>query len=128
MSALAILEGRSRLTAAGQVLQPNNSCRRNLPFVILRGDRPLHLLQRPLNSNGPHDVPSDSYPPRRPTFDDPLQSLAHVPDSGPSGLKCQRIQRAGRATRRHLEHMRVDHRGGYVRMPQQLLHLADVCA
>lgn len=30
--------GSMRLVAAGQVLQPNDSCRRNLPFVILRGD------------------------------------------------------------------------------------------
>lgn len=67
-----------RLAAAGQVLQPNDSCRRNLPFVILRGDRPLHLLQWPLNSDGPHDVPSDSYPPRRPTFVDPKQPWMQV--------------------------------------------------
>lgn len=48
------VEVRLRLTAAGQVLQPNDSRRRNLPFVILRGDRPLHLQQPPFNSDGPH--------------------------------------------------------------------------
>lgn len=51
---------RSRLTAAGQVLQPNDSHRRNLPFVIVRGDWPLHFQQRLLNSDGPHKVPSGS--------------------------------------------------------------------
>jgi hypothetical protein len=69
------LEVRSRLTAAGQVLRPNDSRRRNLPFVILRGDRPLHLQQRPLSSDGPQEVSSDSYPPRRPDLRDPLQPV-----------------------------------------------------
>lgn len=43
---------------------------------------------------------------------DPLLSFPKVLESGPSGLNCQRIQRAGRATRRYLEHMGIDHGGG----------------
>lgn len=42
--------GSKRLTVAGQVLQPNDSHRRNLPFIILRGSRPLYLQQRPLTA------------------------------------------------------------------------------
>lgn len=45
---------------------------RNLPFVVLRGDRPLHLQQRPLNSDGPDKRPNDSSPPRRSAIRDPL--------------------------------------------------------
>jgi hypothetical protein len=42
----------------------------------------------------------------------------------------QNIQRTGRATRSHFQHMRTDqdHRGGHIRMPQQFLHSADVSA
>jgi hypothetical protein len=39
-----------RLGTAGQISQPNDSRRRNLPFVILRGDRPLYLQQLPRSS------------------------------------------------------------------------------
>ncbi len=52
--------GSNRLTAAGQVLRANDSRRRNLPFVALRGDRPLHLQQRPLSSDGQDEGPNDS--------------------------------------------------------------------
>jgi hypothetical protein len=65
----------SRLTAAGQVWRPNDSRRRNLPFVDLRGDRPLYLLQRPLNSDGSDEGPNDSSPPRRSALRDPERSL-----------------------------------------------------
>ena len=40
----------------------------------------------------------------------------------------QRIQGAGRAAGRDLEHMRVDHRGADVAVAQQFLHRADVGA
>jgi hypothetical protein len=43
-------------------LQPNDSRRRNLTFVILRGERPLYLQQRPFNSDVPLKVPSRSAP------------------------------------------------------------------
>jgi len=69
---------RFRLTAAGQVLQPDASRRRNLPFVILRGDRPLYFQQQPLESDGPHAVPSDSYPRIRPALRDPNQPLSRL--------------------------------------------------
>ena len=47
----------------------------------------------------------------------------------PSGRKCAKcIQRAGRATRRHLKHMGVNHGGGHIAVAQQLLHGADVGA
>lgn len=59
---------------------------------------------------------------------DPLQSFPHVPKTGLSVLKCYRIQRAGRAADSHLQHMRIDHDRGYVRMPQLLLHRSDVGA
>jgi hypothetical protein len=62
---------RNRLTAAGQVLRPNDSRCRNLPFVVLRGDRPLHLQQRPLNSDGPDEGSNDSSPPSRSALRDP---------------------------------------------------------
>ena len=39
-----------------------------------------------------------------------------------------RVQRAGRAARRDLEHMGVDHRGAHVGVAQQLLHRADIGA
>jgi hypothetical protein len=42
---------------------------------------------------------------------DPLQSFAHIPQNGPSGLKCHGIQRAGRAARHQFQHVRVDHGG-----------------
>ena len=38
----------------------------------------------------------------------------------------QRIQRAGRAARRHLEHMGVNHGGGDIAVAQQFLHRANV--
>ena len=63
--------GSNRLTAAGQVLRPNDSPRRNLPFVFLRGDRPLHLQQQPFNSDGPDEGQNDSSPPRRSALRDP---------------------------------------------------------
>jgi hypothetical protein len=72
------VERRNRLTAAGQVLRPNDSRRRNLPFVILRGDRPLHLQQRPLNSDGPDEGPNDSSPPRRSALRDPQLPMAET--------------------------------------------------
>lgn len=59
---------------------------------------------------------------------DPLQSVAHIPENSHSPLQRQCIQRAGRAARRHLEHMGVDHGGAHVRVPQQFLHRADVRA
>lgn len=65
-----------RLTAAGQVLRPDGSFRRNLPFEDLRGDRPLYLQQRPLNSDGPDERPNDSSPPRRSALRDPKESVA----------------------------------------------------
>jgi type IV secretion system protein VirB8 len=43
-------------------------------FVVPRGDRPLHVQQRPLNSDGPHEVPSVFYTPRRLALRDPLRS------------------------------------------------------
>jgi hypothetical protein len=61
----------TRLTAAGQVLRPNDSRHRNLPFVVLRGDRPLHLQQRPINRDGPDEGPNGSSPPGRRTRLDP---------------------------------------------------------
>jgi hypothetical protein len=42
-------------------LQPNDSRCQNLPCVTLLDGRQLHLQQRPLNSEGPYDVPRDSY-------------------------------------------------------------------
>lgn len=71
-----------RLTAAGQILQPNDSRCRNLPFVIPRGDRPLHLQQQPLNSDGPHELPSVFFTPRRPAIRDPEATLKITPQSG----------------------------------------------
>ena len=68
------LKVASRLTAAGQALLLNDSRRRNLPFVILRGDRSLYLQKRPLGRNGPHDMSSDSFPPRRPALRDPKRA------------------------------------------------------
>lgn len=47
-----------RLTAAGQVLQPNDSCRRNLPFIILLSISPLQLQQRQVHRDGSREVPS----------------------------------------------------------------------
>lgn len=44
----------------------------------------------------------------------PPQTFSHVSQSGPSGLKCADIQRAGRDARRHLQHMGVDEGGGNV--------------
>jgi hypothetical protein len=41
---------RLRLGAVGRYQRLNDSPRRNLPFVVLQGDRPPHLQQRPLNS------------------------------------------------------------------------------
>lgn len=67
---------RFRLTAAGQVLHPDDGRRRDLPIWILRGDRPLHLQQRPFSGDGSHKVPSDSFRPRRPALRAALQSPA----------------------------------------------------
>jgi hypothetical protein len=39
----------------------------------------------------------------------------------------QSIQRTGRPTRSHFQNMRVDHRGGHIRVPEQFLHGADIC-
>ena len=82
---------RFRLTAAGQVLRPDDSFRRNLPFVVPRGDRPLYLQQRPLNSDGPEEGPNDSFPPRRSALRDPKETAARflvngrfTPRSSPS--------------------------------------------
>jgi hypothetical protein len=63
MAEIGNLKVASRLTAVDQVLQTNDIRHRNLPFVILRCDRPLHLQQRPFSSDGPHEVPIGSYPP-----------------------------------------------------------------
>jgi hypothetical protein len=52
-------------------LQPNESLGRNQPFVILRGDRPLHPQKQPLNSDVLHEVPCDFYPPKLPDLRDP---------------------------------------------------------
>lgn len=40
----------------------------------------------------------------------------------------QPIQRAGRAARRHFQHMRINHRGADIGVTQKLLHGADVGA
>lgn len=48
----------SRLTPASQVLQSDDSRGRNLTFVILQGERPLHLQQLPFNGDGPLTVQS----------------------------------------------------------------------
>jgi hypothetical protein len=58
LSCLPLLKVASRLTGASQVLQPNDSRRRKLTFVILRGERPQHLQQRPFNNDVPLKVPS----------------------------------------------------------------------
>lgn len=47
-----------RLTPASQVLQSDDSRGRNLTFVILQGERPRHLQQRPFNGDGPLTVQS----------------------------------------------------------------------
>ena len=39
----------------------------------------------------------------------------------------QRIQRASRTPRSHLQHMRVNHRCAHITVAQQLLHRANVC-
>lgn len=80
-------EARFRLTAAGQILQPNGSRRRNLPFVIVRGDWPLHVQQRLLNSDGPHKVPSGSYASRRAALRDPKRTSMQWSQSGLSFSK-----------------------------------------
>ena len=72
-----------RLTAAGQVLRPNVSCRRNLPFAVLRGNRPLHLQQRALNNDGPNQGPKDSSLPRRSAVRDPLLTYARLTSGRP---------------------------------------------
>jgi len=63
------------LAAAGQVLRPDDSRRRNQPFVSLRSDRLLHLRQRSLNINGPDEGPRDFSPQRRSALHDPIQTL-----------------------------------------------------
>ena len=45
-------QDRLRLTAASQVLRPNDIRRRNRPFVVLQGDRPLHPHQLPMATDG----------------------------------------------------------------------------
>ena len=47
-------QDRLRLTAASQVLRPNDIPvrRRNRPFVVLQGDRPLHPHQLPMATDG----------------------------------------------------------------------------
>lgn len=72
--ATLVATGWSRLSAAGQVLRPNDS-RRNQPFVFLRGDRSLHLQQRTPNNDGPDEGPNDSSPPRRSALRDPKASV-----------------------------------------------------
>ena len=67
------LKFASRLTTAGHVLQFHVSRCRNLPSVVLRGDRLLHLQQRPFQEGWPHEVPSDAFPPRRLALRDPVQ-------------------------------------------------------
>lgn len=52
------LKGWFRLTPASQVLQSDDSRGRNLTFVILQGERPRHLQQRPFNGDGPLTVQS----------------------------------------------------------------------
>ena len=42
--------------------------------------------------------------------------------------RLQPIQRAGRATRCHLQHMGINHRRAHIAVPQQLLHGASVRA
>ncbi len=51
-----------RLSAAVQILWPTDSHRRNLTFVVLRGDRPIHIWQRPLKDGGAPQWPNDSSP------------------------------------------------------------------
>ena len=83
-TALRFCKDCSRLKAAGQVLEPCDSRHRDLPLVILRGGRPLYRHQQPLSSDGPHEVPSDSFQPRRPAFRDPKPAidLAATPARG----------------------------------------------
>jgi hypothetical protein len=73
--------GCSRLTAAGQILQPSDTRRRIPTFFILRSDRPLPLQQRPFGSDGPHQVSIDSFPARRPALLDPERAYGQVPQS-----------------------------------------------
>lgn len=49
----------------------HDSCRQDLPFVVLRSDRPLLLQQQPLVSDGPGERPNDSCLPRRLALLDP---------------------------------------------------------
>jgi len=86
----------SRLTAAGQVLRPNDSRRRNLPFILLRGDRPLHLHQRSLNSDGPDEGPNDSSPTGRSALRDPLR--LYNPDETPPESRHLRASPRGHAS------------------------------
>jgi hypothetical protein len=71
------LKVASRLSAAGQVLQSNDSRRRIMAFVFLLGDRRLHLKQLPFESAMPLDLPSDSIPPERPPPPDPALQRGH---------------------------------------------------
>jgi hypothetical protein len=79
-----------RLTAAGQVLRPDDGFRRNLPFVDLRGDRPPYLQQRPLNSDGPDEGPNDSSPPKRSALHDPVHR--GLSDRVPAPLSKQAVK------------------------------------
>jgi hypothetical protein len=108
---------------------PDSRCR-DLPFVVLRCNRRLCLVQRPLESDGLHEVRIDLYLPRRPALRDPLQSFAHDPQSGPSRPKRNGngIQRTGRSASCHFEHMGVDHGCRHIRMTKQFLHGSDIGA
>jgi hypothetical protein len=52
------LDGGTRLTKASQILQSEDGHGRNLTFVILKGERPLHLQQLPFNGDVPLTVQS----------------------------------------------------------------------
>ncbi len=54
-----------------QISGPSVSSCRNLTPWVCGGEQPLHLQQRPLNSDGPDEGPNDSSPPRRSALRDP---------------------------------------------------------
>lgn len=85
--------GRSRLVAAGQVFRARSQPPLETAIPRLRGDRPLHLQQRPLNSVGPDEMPSDSCPPRRPALHDPERAFRRTAKSCQSIGDLPAIQR-----------------------------------
>jgi len=61
----------------------------------------------------------------------PLTQTRWVPGAVPDDAAWldhvgQCIDRTAYSTATHLEHMRIDHRGGHIRMAEQVLHGADV--